>query len=245
VRRVLFRGERGGTRVLGEPAHTGGPLAATLDARRYPAMAERVTDWLGALAAPARAACAPAWPRVIAPAFARFAAEFGGVVDAARLRRAEQALGTLPELPAVCEQRDFSPWNVFDGDDGLVVLDWESGEPEGVPALDLIYFATHAAFYLEGAWVSGAYVDAYRAAWSRETAIGRVNHACVARYLGALGLDAEIAPALRLLAWAIHAHSDYVHRQLDVAGATPNAEQLRGSRFLALFEAELAEIARC
>jgi hypothetical protein len=245
VPRVLFRAELAGTPVIGETALTGVPLAATLDARRYPAMAERVTAWLGALAAPARDACEPAWRRVIAPAFERFVEEFGGVVEAGRLRHAEQALRALPELPVVCEQRDFSPWNVFDGDDGLVVLDWESGEPEGVPALDLIYFATHAAFYLEGAWVSGAYEAAYRAAWSRESAIGRVNHACVARHLGALGLGAENAPALRLLAWAIHAHSDWVHRQLDAGGATPSAEKLRGSRFLALFEAELVEIERC
>jgi hypothetical protein len=245
VPRVLFHAELAGTPVVGETALTGVPLAATLDARRYPAMAERVTAWLGALAAPVRESREPAWSRVIAPAFQRFLAEFGGVVDAREMRVAERALRALPELQMVCEQRDFSPWNVFQGREGLVVLDWESGQPEGVPALDLIYFATHAAFYLEGAWVSNAYVAAYRAAWSRESAIGRVNLACVARYLDALGLDARIAPALRLLAWAIHAHSDYVHRQLDVGGATPSADQLRGSRFLALFDAELAEIERC
>jgi hypothetical protein len=245
VPRVLFRGELAGTPVIGETALAGIPLAATLDARRYPAMAERVTVWLGALTAPAREARVPALERVIAPALERFVAEFGGVVDARRLRRAEDALRALPELPVTCEQRDFSPWNVFEREDGLVVLDWESGEPDGVPALDLVYFATHAAFYLEGAWVSGAYAAAYRAAWSRETAIGRVNHACLARYLSALGLDPAIGPALRLLAWVIHSHSDYVHRQLDVGGGTPSADQLRGSRFLALFGAELAEIERC
>ena len=245
VPRVIFRGELAGTPVIGETALAGVPLAATLDARRYPAMAERVTAWLAELAAPLREAREPAWSRVIAPAFERFTTEFAGVMATSRLRRAEQVLRGLPELPVACEQRDFSPWNVFEHEDGLVVLDWESGEPDGVPALDLIYFATHAAFYLEGAWVSGAYAAAYRAAWSRETAIGRVNHACVTRYLGALGLDPAIAPALRLLAWVIHAHSDYVHRQLDVGGATPSADQLRTSRFLALFDAELAEIERC
>jgi hypothetical protein len=245
VPRVIFRGELAGTPVIGETALAGVPLAATLDARRYPAMAERVTAWLGALAAPVREAREPASSRVIAPAFERFVSEFGGVVDASRLGRAEEALRALPELPVVCEQRDFSPWNVFGSEEALVVLDWESGESDGVPALDLVYFATHAAFYLEGAWVSGAYGAAYRAAWSHDTAIGRVNHACVTRYLGALGLDPAIAPALRLLAWVIHAHSDYVHRQLDVGGATPSADQLRTSRFLALFEAELAEVEPC
>jgi hypothetical protein len=239
VPRVLFRGELGEAPVVGESALTGHPLHVGLDARRYPAIADRVTTWLAALASrSANGAGEPAWSRVVSPMFARFASEFGGVLDDDRLARAESVLRDLPDLPAVAEQRDFSPWNVFEGQDGLVVLDWESGEPDGVPLLDLVYFATYAAYYLEGAWVSHRYEDAYRAAWSRETAIGRVNHACVSRYLGQLGLDVAIAPALRLLTWTIHAHSDYVHRELD-AGGPPSAEQLRGSMFLRLFTIEL------
>ena len=150
---------------------------------------------------------------------------------------------TLGELPVVAEQRDFSPWNVFEGDAGLVVLDWESGVADGIPALDLIYFATHAAYYLEGAWVSGRYEDAHRAAWSRETAIGQVNLACAERYLAGLGVPVDLLPALRLLAWVIHSHSDWVHRR-DDAGAEPDVEALRDSRFLRLFETELAMLGR-
>jgi len=48
-------------------------------------------------------------------------------------------------------------------------------------------------------------------------------------------------PALRLLAWMIHAHSDWVHRR-DDAGGPPTAEALRDSRFLRLFRAELEMI---
>ena len=98
---------------------------------------------------------------------------------------------------------------------------------------------THAAYYLEGAWVSGRFEDAYRAAWSRETDVGRTNHACVARCFDALQLPAELLPALRLLAWVLHAHSDWVHRR-DDAGAVPSMDALRDSRFLRLYHAELA-----
>ncbi|HKH90597.1 MAG TPA: hypothetical protein VKA54_02275, partial [Gemmatimonadaceae bacterium] len=170
--RVLFRARALDNPVIGESALTGTPLLARLDASRYPAIAERVTAWLGALAEPAIGAPGQrVHERIVSPALDRFASEFGGVVTAAQLERTRAVLSALVELPAVAEQRDFSPWNVFEGASGLVVLDWESGEPDGVPALDLIYFFTHAAYYLEGAWVSGQYELAYRSAWSPDSAI--------------------------------------------------------------------------
>jgi hypothetical protein len=242
--RVLFRARALDTTVVGESALTGVPLLARLDARRYPPIAERVTDWLLRLAEPA--ASTPrrsARAQVAGPAFDRFATEFGPLVDDAALTRTKTALASLGDLPVVAEQRDFSPWNVFDGDAGLVVLDWESGVADGIPALDLIYFVTHAAYYLEGAWVSGRYEDAYRAAWSHDSTIGRVNLASVERYLAALGMSLDLLPALRLLAWVLHSHSDWIHRR-DDAGAEPDAAALGDSRFLRLFTAELKMLAR-
>jgi hypothetical protein len=238
--RVLFRSRALDTAVVGESALTGVPLLARLDARRYPSIAERVTDWLVRLAEPAtHAPRRSAWERVAGPTFDRFVSEFGPLVGDDALTRAKATLASLGDLPVVAEQRDFSPWNVFEGDAGLVVLDWESGVADGIPALDLIYFITHAAYYLEGAWVSGRFEDAHRAAWSRDTAIGRVNLACAERYLTTVGVSLDLLPALRLLAWTLHSHSDWVHRR-DDAGAEPDAGAFQDSRFLGLFNAELA-----
>ena len=232
-----------GRPVLGETALAGVPLAATLTHADYPRVAERVTDWLLALAEPARTLPPePTWETLVSPALERFATEFAPVLDASRLVRTREILGTIGTLPVVCEQRDFSPWNVFEGDAGIVVLDWESGEPRGLPALDLIYFATHAAYYMERAWVTGRFVDAYRAAWSRETQIGRANHACVARYLEHFELGPALLQPLRLFAWVLHAHSDFVHMRADAGGA-PDQETLRGSRFLQLYHADFEALA--
>jgi hypothetical protein len=241
--RVLFRDRAMDTLVVGESALTGTPLLARLDQDRYRSIADRVTDWLMRLAEPgAIAPSQPVWDRVAGPAFDRFASEYGRVVGDAPLARARAVLATLGDLPVVAEQRDCSPWNLFEGDSGLVVLDWESGVAAGVPALDLIYFVTHAAYYLEGAWVSGRFEDAHRAAWSRDTAIGRVNLGCAERYCARVGVADDLLPALRLLAWVIHSHSDWVHRRDDVGG-TPADDALRDSRFLRLFLAELEAIA--
>jgi hypothetical protein len=242
--RVLFRARALDTTVVGESALTGTPLLARLEARGYAAMAARVSDWLARLAEPAtRAPRRAAWDNVAGPALERFESEFGALVDETTLAHTRSLLATLGDLPVVAEQRDFSPWNVFDDDAGLIVLDWESGVAEGIPALDLIYFVVHAAFYLEGAWVSGRFEEAYRAAWSRDTAIGRVNLACVERYLAELGVSADVLPALRALAWVLHSHSDWVHRR-DDAGGAPTAEALRDSRFLLLFHAEMGMLGR-
>jgi hypothetical protein len=242
VPRLHFLDALLGRPILGETALSGIPLAATLTHASYARAAERVTDWLIALAEPAAAQPhEPTWETLIAPVFERFSAEFGSVIEESRLARTREILGGIGALPVVCEQRDFSPWNVFESEGGIVVLDWESGEPRGLPALDLIYFATHAAYYLERAWITGRYVDAHRAAWSKDTPLGRANHACVARYLARLDLDPWLLGPLRLLAWVLHAHSDFVHLRADVGG-TPNDEALRSSRFFRLFRADLEEL---
>lgn len=240
VPRLLFRAEAVGSPVIGESARTGVPLSAILTHGNYSRLAARVEEWSSALAAPALGSPPePAWDRLIAPALERFATEFAPVLDEDHLQRTRAGLGALGPLPVVCEQRDFSPWNVFESAEGLVVLDWESGEPRGLPALDLIYFATHAAYYLERAWITGRYEDAYATAWSRDSALGRVNHACIERYLRRLGVDKSVLRPLRLFAWVLHAHSDYLHLRSDL-GSAPGAAQLRTSRFLRLYEAELA-----
>jgi hypothetical protein len=243
VPRLHFLDALLGRPILGETALSGVPLAATLTQASYARAAERVTDWLIALAEPAAGQQREAtWETLVSPAFERFATEFGSVIDASELARTREILGRLGALPVVCEQRDFSPWNVFESEGGIVVLDWESGEPRGLPALDLIYFATHSAYYLERAWITGRYVEAHRAAWSAKTALGRVNQACVARYLAHFDLDPALLRPLRLFAWLLHAHSDFVHLRADVGGA-PNEATLRGSRFFQLFRADLEELA--
>jgi hypothetical protein len=241
VPRLLYHGEAAGVPVIGESALTGVPLAAILTRSNCSRLTTRVEAWSSALAEPASLLPAePVWERLVGPALERFETEFAPVLDEVRIRRTRALLGALGPLPVVCEQRDFSPWNVFERAEGLVVLDWESGEPRGLPALDLIYFVTHAAYYLERAWITGRYEEAYATAWSRDSDLGRVNHACVARYLQRLGIEEGVLPSLRLFAWVLHAHSDYLHLRSDV-GSAPNAAQLRGSRFFRLYEAELAD----
>ena len=245
VPRVLFRDALYSRPVVGESALAGTPVAGLLTERDYPRLAARVTDWLIALARPGLdEPREPAWETLLSPALDRFAIEFGAIVHPARLARAREMIRGLGALPVVCEQRDCSPWNVFENPEGIVVLDWESAEPRGLPAMDLVYFATHAAYYLAHAWTSGRFEAAHAAAWSRGTVIGRANHACAERYFDRLEIDIALLRPIRLFAWALHAHSDWVHLR-DDAGGPPNADRLATSRFFRLYDMELSEDSSC
>jgi hypothetical protein len=235
VSRVVFRSVLDGMPIVGETALAGMPLSRTLRRRTYPLLAARVTGWLAGLA---RVTMLPSsnatWDRLVRPALERFAMEFAPVLDPAMLRETQDVLDALRDLPTVTEQRDFSPWNVFDGPDGLIVLDWESGEARGLPGLDLVYFFSHAAFYLE----RGPAAVVYRRAWSRGTRLGAMHRAHAVEYLAALGLGSELLAPLRLFAWVLHAHSEYTRYHADATGV-PSDGQLRRSTFLSLWAEEL------
>lgn len=240
VPRLLFSEERAGLLTVGETALTGTPLHEALDPATYRDLALKATAWLADLAG--KAAPVPAsgwWDRLVEPVFADFCASFGPVVDAASLRETRAILGGLASLPLVLEHRDFAPWNVLlDAAGQLVVLDWESSERRGLPALDLIYFVSYLAFFLEGSIHTGNMVASYRATLRPDSFTGGVRHECLARYASKIGVDVAALRPLRLLVWLIHSRSEYQRFVADAAG-TPTPETLRGSVFLGFFSEEL------
>jgi hypothetical protein len=155
------------------------------------------------------------------------------------LRETREILTTLGPLPAVCEQRDFGPWNVLvTANGGLAVLDWESSETRGLPGLDLIYFLTFLALALGGAITPARIRESYKTIMSRSTSAGAVLHESLERYVGRTGLNPADLRPLRLLCWLLHCRSEYQWFVGDVAGM-PRHETLRQSLFLSLWEQEL------
>jgi aminoglycoside phosphotransferase (APT) family kinase protein len=169
-----------------------------------------------------------------------FTSQFAPVLDPEKIRKTEEALDQLDALPMVCEQRDFGPWNVLVAPDGaLGVLDWESAELRGLPALDLIYFLSFQAFFHDRTMRSRQFRPSYRTLLDASTFTGSIHAECMARYTERVGIEPRMLHPLRLLCWMIHAGSDYRHLAADVAG-DPCADDLRRSAFLGLWEEELA-----
>jgi hypothetical protein len=187
-------------RAIAETPLEGSALFATLDRRHYPLLARRATEWLVELGrvrpdAPARAEHAAG--------IAADAAAIAAPDDRELLLEAGRVAVACESLPVVFEQRDFSPWNVhLARDGGLVVYDWESAEPAGFPALDLIYLLTYCGFFLDHAREKGRIRQSYVATFE-----GTVAGECLAHYCQALSIDSGRLPALRVLTWLVHARS--------------------------------------
>jgi hypothetical protein len=227
-----------------ETAVTGRPLYRFLRRDNYARLAFQAADWLAELAGRSeRRPPAHWWPALVEPALQNFAASFGPVVRLSSLERSRHVLERLGSLPRVCEQRDFSPWNVLLTPDGRIgVLDWESAELNGLPGMDLVYFLAYLAFYRDGAL--NMFRRGYETAPSfrrsyRRLIRGHLFRDVLKHYAMNLGLEPDELDPIRLLVWLIHSRSDYLRFSADGA-ETPSAKKLRRSLFLALWEEELA-----
>ena len=251
VPRVLAESRRWGRVALAESAVYGQPLIEQLSHQSFAADGERVAAWLGGLVGTQPLPPERWRERLVEGPLSAFEREFGAVAGTDAVARARELLGGLGPLPPACEHRDCSPWNLLalapgaatapgaaGASAGLALLDWESAEPDGLPALDLVYFLANAAFVIDGALESGETRATYRRLLDPGSADGGAFAATLAGYGDRAGVPAEHLPALRLLCWTVHCRSDYRHLEMAAAGP-PSPEALRGSPFLGLVEEEL------
>ncbi|HWH14648.1 MAG TPA: hypothetical protein VNT51_07865 [Miltoncostaeaceae bacterium] len=235
---VLFLHAAGAGVAVGQSLEEGVALLSELTSRSYARIAGEVTDRLIELAL-ATCGVDALSPHPVALAAARdFARSYASALPEAQGAAAAAVARQLPALPTVMEQRDCSPWNLLRRPrGGLVMLDWESAEPAGLPLLDLVYFLTFAGLHLHGA-IRNEPERRYRDVWG-DTPEGRVNAACVARYLAALGLPGTAAGPLRRLTWMVHAEVE-VERLAADGGRGPASADLAGGVFLRLLRADVA-----
>jgi hypothetical protein len=236
---LLFVGRRAGRVAVGETAVSGHPVLHWLDHTSLPEVAGQVTSWLVDLAGDVEAEPrATWWERLVESPAREFERMFVSLLASEETVRAREILSTLSDLPLVCEHRDCSPWNVLHDDGGeLAVVDWESSEPRGLPALDLVYFLTYAALFVEGT-VDGGGAETYARTLDPHSTVGRVVQACERSYCVRLGLDPEQLRPLRLLCWMVHAQSEYRLLEQDTAGP-PGRKALATSLFLSFWRQEL------
>jgi hypothetical protein len=202
--------ERDGPMVLGETYVPGRPLTMLLTRDSHRELAISVTDWLGEMGGTGeRVARREWWPRLVERPLTELNGSCGPLLSASELAQLHAWLEVLTDLPLVIEQRDCAPWNILLAADGTVVVhDWESAEPRGLPLLDLTYFLAYSAFLVEGAFTTARFAEAYRSSLDARTPTGRISAECNARYLARLALDASVVPALRVLTWLVHLHSE-------------------------------------
>ena len=239
VPQLLATGRRSGRLAVVESAIYGQPLIEQLTLDRFAELGQRVSDWLGGLAGERRPSTSDWRERLVEAPLRRFEHEFGAAAPLVP-QRCREILAGLGDLPAACEHRDCSPWNVVVADGALGLLDWESAEPDGLPGLDLVYFLANAAFVLDRVLENGPLRPTYAQLLDATSAVGRVFAICTDGYRSRLGIEFADFRRLRLLCWIVHSHSEYRHLEMAAVSA-PSPEVLRSSMFLGLVEEELAQ----
>ena len=242
---LLFSREIEGVPLIGETALSGRPLDRLLSRRSFRAWSIKVTGWLAELATGSPSLPAAHWREaIVEPMLANVAERFGQVVDPGLFREAEGILRTLGPLPAVPEQRDFGPWNLLvTPSSELAVLDWESGEVEGLPGLDLLYYLAYASFNVDRAHDRESRLASYRRSLDPTTRTGVVRRECIENYFRITGVEPANLGPLRVLLWLIHAQSDFRHAEADAGGA-PTSTALASGFFLKLWEQEVRVVSR-
>jgi glycosyltransferase involved in cell wall biosynthesis len=229
-----------GRLAVGEDAVEGESMLDVLDAGNFGELARRVSDLLVGLADPERRPPAAGWrERLVERPLGDFERQFGAALGPDVIAAARSRLAGLGEVPAACEHRDCSPWNVLLTAAGEpVLLDWESAEPDGLAGLDLVYLLANCAFVLDGAIEKGETRASYARLLDPSTATGRVAAEAFTDYSAAAGIEPEDLARLRLLCWIVHSRSDYRHLELE-AGGKPSPEALRAGMFASLVQEEL------
>jgi glycosyltransferase involved in cell wall biosynthesis len=238
VPHLRSKGRRAGRLAVVEDVVEGRSLLDLLRPENFEGMAMRVTRLLIDLAR-TEVPGAEWRRRLVNEPLGEFENQFGPAIGEPALAAIRETLAGLSEPPPTPEHRDCSPWNIVITASGdPVLLDWESAEPDGLPALDLFYFLANCAFVLDKAFESGSVRESYARLLDPAGAYGQIAQRAVTEYATALRIAPEDFRRLRLLCWIVHSRSDYRHLQLE-AGGTPRPEDLRKGIFLGLVEEEL------
>ncbi|MEZ4713583.1 MAG: aminoglycoside phosphotransferase family protein [Caldilineaceae bacterium] len=205
IPQVVAYEEHCGRPLLVETALVGQPMDPALIRQRRHACCTAVVNWLLELQTPACANVAPAADScrtLVEQPLNYWAERFPLTAQEEALLQATnrlvQPLQTMA-LPLPFEHGDVSHPNLFllaDGSAGVV--DWELALPVGLPACDLFFFLTYAAFAQAEASQQGGHLTAFKMAfWGTEA----WSKAFVQSYASEMKLPLEALTPLFVLTW--------------------------------------------
>jgi len=206
VPRLLAHESIAGHATIIETALAGRPLDPMEVRRDRSAAIEGVGSWLRGL----RRMETPGsdddrWERLILPALDALEAVLADeAVDAERVRRARELVAPLraAELPVFIEHGDLSHPNLLLLDAGpparIGVVDWELGEPRGLPLGDLLFFLGYVAIAERRPRTPEEHADAIEAAFGGPAAWAA---AAAARQADVEGIDRALLGPLLVATW--------------------------------------------
>ncbi len=151
---VLFFGQHNGLSVLCQKAMHGRPFRVRTEATAGCPLAHDAIQWLMRLGI--RSENGSTTGREVADALATLLKRFNDIYQLSQVERdfLHRQIGAIADssesFPLVFQHGDPGTWNMLVSDKNeVIVIDWEAGEPQGMPLWDLFYFIrTYAS------WVS-------------------------------------------------------------------------------------------
>lgn len=208
--RLVLWDEEGDYPVMAETALLGTELLKVAQAEGYEECAKRVTRALADFAGhpPARPR-SEWWSDLVEPWIVRLGEQLevlGGVELADDVRAVLRDIG---EMPLVFCHNDCTPWNIKVAENGVLeIFDWEAGQEDGLPLLDLVYCLSTMAFSLHGTATTTQSIESYVRLLEPTDEQGRVFLGALETYASAVGIRAQDVPRLRVMTWLMHATND-------------------------------------
>ena len=252
IPRVIAFEEYCGRPILVETALVGKPMDPETVRRDLKGCCAVVLAWLAELQRPLEGVVvedADWFERLVERPLAPLAEVFPAPPEEARLlERTGELVASLREadVPLVFEHGDLSHPNVRLLKNGRAgVVDWELADPHGLPACDLFFFLTYAAFSLRRASASGGYVPAFHEAFFGAAAWARPY---VLSYAEQTHLPMDVLTPLFVLCWARYVAGLVLRLgdEGDSRWGRPGPETaawLRANRYFALWKHSLDHIA--
>jgi len=242
VPRLLARSGNDGSLGIAESAARGVPMFTRITRDNVASLTRLGASWLASFGVRERRPVdRHALRTLVDGELRRFTETFGGVAEPGLIDKTAKLCNAV-EVPFVIEHRDFGPWNLFlDDMRRLTALDWESSRVHGLPLLDLLYFISYMAFFVEGAMAARNFAEVYRATLDPRSVHGALRQELLEEHRELLGISSSAVRALRALCWIGHAESEFQHFSADAGGA-PTPEALRGSVFMQLWREEILSL---
>ncbi|MDZ7360024.1 MAG: phosphotransferase [candidate division KSB1 bacterium] len=203
----LFFGTHAGLAILGQKAVHGEPFRRRTTATIDCPLANDALNWivkLGIASSKPAAANAAAAQAALMKLYRRFAEIYPlSDLETDFLAEQIQTMGSLvKKFPFVFQHGDPGTWNMLASPENhVIVIDWEAGEPEGMPLWDLFYFIR-----TYGSWMSRAQskknpLQSFSQHFLEPSPLHELLSATLKRYCAGAGLEAGAIAPLFYTCW--------------------------------------------
>ncbi|MEK7730207.1 MAG: phosphotransferase [candidate division KSB1 bacterium] len=223
----LFFGRHAGLVVVGQKAVHGEPFRSRTLGTVHCPVAKQALAWITQLATSSAKKDAAAQARDgLEMLLQRFAANYPFAQREAEFlsNQIKTLAGSAQTFPLVFQHGDPGTWNMLVSPEGkLIVIDWEAGEPHGVPLWDMFYFMRSFGNWCARRAGIRDTLQAFTKNFIEPSEVGALLIETVEAYCKALGLERRLVGPLFYTCW--------MHRALKESTRLTGAELQHGHYF--------------